>query len=119
MLKDLEYKDTELETLIAQFEEASSSHSSKIIPLSSSTGRIFDVVSYILGACFLKTYRGEPAMRLEGLASEGTPKNIKLSISTFEDQGMTIINTSNLITDILELQHTQKGSDDNYAILIK
>ncbi|TXT58323.1 MAG: putative carbamoyltransferase HypF [Promethearchaeota archaeon] len=106
--KDLEYKKTELDTLISQFTKASSSLPSENIPLSSSTGRVFDAVSYLLGACSLKTYRGEPAMRLEGLASKGTPHEIDLSVSTYEEKGVTIINTSQVIIDILEIM--QEGN---------
>ncbi len=101
--EDLEYEKIELETLVSQFTKASFSFPAENIPLSSSTGRIFDSVSYLLGACSFKTYRGEPAMRLEGLASKGKPSKINLSVSYDENDGVTIINTSKLIIDILNL----------------
>jgi hydrogenase maturation protein HypF len=99
---DLEYKKTELDALITQFNRKTPGTQTNI-PLSSSTGRIFDSVSYLLGACSLKTYRGEPAMRLEGLAARGNPEKISLSVSYHEKNSRTIINTSKLIIDILEL----------------
>lgn len=38
-------------------------------PLTSSTGRLFDAVSCLLGICNVQTYDGEAAMRLEAAAS--------------------------------------------------
>ncbi|MFW9881309.1 MAG: carbamoyltransferase HypF, partial [Candidatus Thorarchaeota archaeon] len=106
---DLEYKETELKTLISQFEKANNKFPSENIPLTSSTGRIFDVVSYILGACNIKTYRGEPAMRLEGLASRGNYENIKLKINISRKNKISIINSSKLILDIIELLKHKKN----------
>ncbi|TFF97720.1 MAG: carbamoyltransferase HypF [Promethearchaeota archaeon] len=94
---DLEYQSKELEALKKQYKDGK-------YPLSSSTGRIFDAVSYILGTCSLKTYRGEPAMRLEGMASKGNAKKIHLKVSSYDENGISIINTSKLILDILELE---------------
>jgi len=113
--KDLEYEKIELETLITQFKKASYSFPAENVPLSSSTGRIFDSVSYLLGACSLKTYRGEPAMRLEGLASKGNPSKINLSVSYHEKDDMTIINTSKLIIDILNLLKNKKNKKEDIA----
>jgi len=112
---DLEYKDTELKALISQFENANNHFDSKNIPLTSSTGRIFDVVSYILGASNIKTYRGEPAMRLEGLASGGNPENVKLKIDISKRNGKTLINTSNLILDIIDLLKNKKNRPSDIA----
>lgn len=101
--RDLQYGEMELEALISQFIKAKNKYPSENIPLSSSTGRIFDAVSYLLGACQIKTYRGEPAMRLEGLASKGKAKNIDLEITYSKKNGISIISTSELITNLLEL----------------
>ncbi|MFW9901715.1 MAG: carbamoyltransferase HypF [Candidatus Thorarchaeota archaeon] len=106
---DLEYKETELKTLISQFNKANNKFPSENIPLTSSTGRIFDVISYILRACNLKTYRGEPAMRLEGLATRGNPKNIKLEINIKKTNNIAIINSSRMILDIIELMKDKKN----------
>ena len=106
--KDLEYKDNELKTLVSQFGKVNQKFSSENIPLTSSTGRIFDVVSYLLGVANIKTYRGEPAMRLEALASRGDPNNIDLEIKHFRKNGIRIINTSKLILDIISLLENSK-----------
>ncbi|MFX1340668.1 MAG: carbamoyltransferase HypF [Promethearchaeota archaeon] len=102
--KDLEYGQNELEALISQFKMSNYQFPNENIPLSSSTGRIFDTVAYILGASNIKTYRGEPAMRLEGLAAKGKSENIKLKIEYTKKDNIYIINTSDLILDILRLK---------------
>ncbi|TFF90597.1 MAG: carbamoyltransferase HypF [Promethearchaeota archaeon] len=112
---DLEYKIDELKALISQFEGAKSRFPSENIPLSSSTGRIFDSVSYLLGASNIKTYRGEPAMRLEGLASRGNPENINLKVRDTIKNGTHIINTSELILDILELLKDSNNKKQDIA----
>ena len=112
---DLEYKVDELKTLISQFEMAENIFPNENIPLSSSTGRIFDSVSYLLGTSEIKTYRGEPAMRLEGLASKGNPGNVYLKIKDTIQNGTHIIRTSELIFDIIELLKDSKNKRQDIA----
>jgi len=114
--KDLEYKDTEMQVLISQFEQANNHFPSENIPLSSSTGRIFDSVAYLLGVSNIKTYRGEPAMRLEGFATRGNHKGIDLEIKYQEENGKYIIDTSNLILDILSLLEEKEKSKEDIAL---
>ena len=101
--KDLEYENVELNAVISQFEHSTKSTFDQNVPLTSSAGRIFDAVSYLLGAANLKTYRGEPAMKLEGFASKGNPDRIELEIKYYKKGGMFFINTSELIVNILTL----------------
>jgi len=112
---DLEYKETELKTIISQFEKANYEFPSENIPLTSSTGRIFDVVSYILGASRIKSYRGEPAMRLEGLASMGNHDKIELKVSISKRNNISIINSSKLILDIINLYRNKKKHASDIA----
>ena len=98
--KDLEYFTEELNTIIDLFKKANGEYRKNQIPLTSSTGRIFDSVSYLLGACSKKTYRGEPAMRLEGLTTNGNPENIRLKVTIGKGNQ---INTSQLILDVIDL----------------
>jgi len=112
---DLEYKEYELKTMVSQFRNANYQYTAENIPLSSSTGRIFDAVSYLLGASKIKTYRGEPAMRLEGLASKGNPDNIELEIKYDKRNGVRIINTSKLILEILSLLENSKNNRTDIA----
>ncbi len=113
--KDLEYGQTELQALVSQFKTADNRFPNENIPLSSSTGRIFDTVSYILGASNIKTYRGEPAMRLEALAAKGNPDNFKLNIKYTKKNNMYIINTSDLILDILHLKENSSIKTEDIA----
>ena len=106
--KDLEYKEAELKTMISQFKSANNRFPSENIPLSSSTGRIFDCISYLLGASNIKTYRGEPAMRLEGLASRGNFQNVDLELTTSKKNNHYIINTSDLILDVISMLENPK-----------
>ncbi|MFX1361708.1 MAG: carbamoyltransferase HypF, partial [Promethearchaeota archaeon] len=112
---DLEYKEKELETLISLFRNARNTFPNQNIPLSSSTGRIFDSVSYILGVSNIKTYRGEPAMRLEGLAAKGNPENVDLDIQYSLKNGKYVINTSDLILKIIDLKKTFKSNKADIA----
>jgi len=113
--QDLEYKETELSAIISQFEHSSKPYPSENIPLTSSTGRIFDSVSYLLGASNIKTYRGEPAMKLEGLALKGNANNINLDIDFSKKNGIYIINTSKILQDVLELREESKNTREDIA----
>jgi hydrogenase maturation protein HypF len=112
---DLEHKSSELEGIISQFNKSKGIFPAKNIPLTSATGRIFDSVSYLLGACKIKTYQGEPAIRLEGLAVKGNANNIKLSINYSKENGQFIINTSKLLIDILNLLENPKNRKEDIA----
>jgi hydrogenase maturation protein HypF len=54
----------EVESLLSQLEKGKTLKTT-------SAGRILDAVTAILGVCFERTYEGEPAMKLEALASRG------------------------------------------------
>ena len=103
LINDLEYEGVELNAIISQFEHSNKASYDQNIPLTSSTGRIFDTISYLLGVSNLKTYRGEPAMKLEGFASRGNPDRVDLEIKYYKKDGMFFINTSDLVLNILTL----------------
>lgn len=113
--KDLEYGKNELKALIGQFQQANNQFPAENIPLTSSTGRILDSVSYLLGACNQKSYRGEPAMRLEGLGSQGNANNIKFEIKSRKTKNGTIIDTSQAILDIWDLLYQEKKNPEDIA----
>ena len=112
---DFEYRSQELSTMITQFEKSEINNGYQKAPLTSSTGRIFDTVSYLLNACNLKTYRGEPAMRLEGLASRGNPYKSEISIKVNKNNGKYIIDSSNLISEIINLVLEDKNKPKDIA----
>jgi hydrogenase maturation protein HypF len=71
------------------------------VPMTSSTGRVLDAVSAALGICQKRTYDGEPAMTLEGVARYGYPDvALPLEISTYRDR--TILDTRPVLAEILE-----------------
>lgn len=47
-----------------------------IKPLTSSLGRCLDAIAAGFDVCHIRTYRGEPAMRLEGFIWENEPSNV-------------------------------------------
>lgn len=51
-------------------------------PTTTSAGRFLDAVSALVGACEGRRYEGEPAQRLEALASEGTVRSVELPFAT-------------------------------------
>ncbi len=108
LTNDLEFKDVELNAIISQFEHSNKSSFNQNVPLTSSAGRIFDTISYLLGVSNLKTYRGEPAMRLEGFASKGNPEDVDLEIKYYKKSGNYFINTSELVLNILTLLDNPK-----------
>jgi len=108
--KDLEYGRDELNTIIALWEEANGKFPYKDIPFTSSTGRIFDTVAYLLGVCKKKTYRGEPAMKLEALATQGCPENVP-----FDPEKYYLRNASDLILDIIDLLNDKRIKREDIA----
>jgi hydrogenase maturation protein HypF len=54
----------EVEVIVKQLEKG-------LVPKTTSCGRVLDAVSAILGLCYERTYEGEPAMKLESVASKG------------------------------------------------
>ena len=48
----------------------------------SSTGRVLDAASALLGICRERTYDGEPAMKLESAAAGGCAEAWELTFST-------------------------------------
>ncbi len=108
--RDLEYKKEELNAIIALWEDANGIFPHKNIPFTSSTGRLFDAVSYLLGACSIKTYRGEPAMKLEALASRGHPENVPLDLEEHY-----LRDSSTMILDIIDLLNDKRIKREDIA----
>lgn len=67
VVNNLKHGKTELNAMINLYQSNSN------IALTSSCGRFLDSISSLLEVCQIKTYNGEPAMRLEGLAYAGNP----------------------------------------------
>jgi len=76
----------------------------------SSTGRVLDAVSAFLGVCDLRTYEGEPAMKLEAVARGG--KILDLSIPIINDE----VDTAEIFRWLLE---NKDKPANNLAITIQ
>ncbi|PSP49497.1 carbamoyltransferase HypF [Halobacteriales archaeon QH_7_69_31] len=60
-------------------------------PVTTSAGRFLDAVSALLGVSTDRSYEGEPAMRLEAVAAEGTAADIEVPTATVE--GRPVVDT--------------------------
>jgi hydrogenase maturation protein HypF len=63
-IKHFPYGEKEAQVILRQLEK---DH----LPVTSSCGRVLDAVSALLGICYERTYGGEPAMKLESVATRG------------------------------------------------
>jgi hydrogenase maturation protein HypF len=76
------------------------------LPKTTSCGRVLDAVSAILGVCYLRTYEGEPAMKLESLASYG--KNI-LEIKPKIHRN--VLDTTHMLMEIFQYRNIYDRAD--------
>ena len=75
------------------------SQSRRNSPLISSVGRFLDAISSLLGICFERTYEGEPAMKLEAVASRGE----LLKMDPPEIRG-NVVDTSGFIEKLMGIE---------------
>ncbi len=68
----------------------------------SSCGRVLDAAACLLSVCSIRTYEGEPAMKLEAAARGGDPKKIKMNIEIKKDGNLNIVDTSQILLGALE-----------------
>lgn len=84
--------------------------SSRNLTRTTSFGRILDAVAALLGVCYKRTYEGEPAMRLESIATEGKDVlDLKPRINN------DILETTYLLKEIFENQKTYSVADLAYS----
>ncbi|MEM3382916.1 MAG: carbamoyltransferase HypF [Nitrososphaerales archaeon] len=75
-------------------------------PLTTSTGRVLDALSCLLGVCFKRSYEGEGAMKLESLATKGDD-SIPLPFNVKRLDNREILITSDAFSEVKAL--LQKG----------
>jgi hydrogenase maturation protein HypF len=69
----------------------------------SSVGRVLDAFAALTGTCLVRTYEGEPAMRLEAAASRESTGDMKARVPSIDCTN--IINTSRFLYDMIGLLH--------------
>lgn len=94
----------ELEMVIRQLERGFN------VIYTTSTGRVLDAISSVLGVCYERTYEGEPAMKLEGLASKGKP-SIDIPITVKRKNGILVGDTGTLIDTVISQVNKVKRED--------
>lgn len=70
-------------------------------PTTTSAGRFLDAVSALLGVCTERTYEGEPAMKLEAVATRGDPRPLDPPFAT--TAGRRVLDAPALFARLLEL----------------
>jgi hydrogenase maturation protein HypF len=70
-------------------------------PETSSVGRFLDAVSALCRVCTERTYEGEPAMKLEAVATRGSPHS--LAVPRASADGRPVVDTPRLFADLVEL----------------
>jgi hydrogenase maturation protein HypF len=67
----------------------------------SSTGRVIDVIAALLGVSHLRTYDGEPAIKLEAVAFKGVKKLLE-NVSFKQVNGLLILDYHGIINEIID-----------------
>jgi hydrogenase maturation protein HypF len=71
-----------------------------------SCGRVLDAVAALLGICYDRTYEGEPAMKLEAIASQG-----KDVLQLDPEITGTVLNTTTLVRALFDLVRNYPVAD--------
>ncbi len=77
-----------------------------------STGRVLDVISALLGISYERTYEGEGPMRLEGVASRGDPKSVDLPVDVSKKEGRYVFDTMALVRGVVEALEARRPRKD-------
>ena len=84
---------------------------------SSSTGRVLDAAAAMLGICEIRTYEGEPAMKLESAAVKSTHRvDLPIVFRKAEKSGLPVLDTTELLLGAYELIGKYSSADLAFAI---
>lgn len=92
--------EKEIDLLLKQLERGFN------IQKTTSTGRVLDAVSAVLGICGERTYEGECAMKLESIAYHGE-NTCEIPVEIKKHDRMDLVDTSKILLSVLE--NKQKG----------
>ncbi len=103
--------DMEFSTVMKQLETGIN------VVRSSSTGRVLDAAAALLGICKIRTYEGEPAMKLESAAKKSTHfVDLPIVFKTEKDSGVPVLDTTELLLGVYELFGKYSPADLAFAI---
>ncbi|RXA19597.1 carbamoyltransferase HypF [Methanosarcina sp. MSH10X1] len=84
---------------------------------SSSTGRVLDAAAAMLGVCKIRTYDGEPAMKLESAARKSTHTvDLPVIIKKDMNSGLPVLDTTELLMGVYDLSGKYSSSDLAFAV---
>jgi hydrogenase maturation protein HypF len=86
-------------------------------PETTSAGRTLDAVSALLDVCTERGYEGEPAMRLEAVAAEGTPLDYDVPFATRE--GARVVDVQMLVRDADRMAHEDDYANEDVAATVQ
>jgi len=111
-LRGFKHGEAEVRAVAAQLEKGFN------VPMTTSTGRLLDAVSCLLGLCYRRTYEGEGAMVLEAAASRGHPGAVELTVEVVERDGRMVLETSRMVYEAYEaLREGERVEDIALAFL--
>jgi hydrogenase maturation protein HypF len=100
----LPYGETELEIILNQAKRDS-------ILKTSSSGRFLDSIAAIIDLVYERTYEGEPAMKLESIATKGDPENIQIKPSIKKKNNKYTLQTAEILLNLLKNKNSYKKQD--------
>lgn len=116
---------TELEKLPLSFPQGTQEFSAVMKQLergvnvfqSSSTGRVLDAAAAMLGICGIRTYEGEPAMKLESAAKKSTHiVDLPIVFRKAGKSGLPALDTTELLLGAYELLGKYSSADLAFAV---
>jgi hydrogenase maturation protein HypF len=103
--------DLEFSTVMTQLETGVN------VIQSSSTGRVLDAASVLLGICKNRTYDGEPAMKLESAAKKSTHfVDLPIVIKTEKNSKCSVLDTTELMLGVYDLLGKYSSDDLAFAV---
>lgn len=96
--------EIEIDVLVKQIEKRFNS------PETTSTGRVLDAISALLGVCYKRTYEGEPAIKLESFAAGGK-SDLEIPVNIEKIEGRYVLDTSAILDAVISLKDDHDPAD--------